>query len=291
MKSRLPFSISSLLDLLKIRISLSVSLTTFTGYIVHSHAFSTHLLIPVIAVFILASGASSLNHFQERKFDSLMARTRERPLPSGTITPETALLISILCILSGSLILLLFSNLYSFILGLFAVLWYNGVYTYLKRITPFAVVPGSIVGAIPPVIGWIAAQGEILDPAVLALAFFFFIGQIPHFWLLLLKYGKEYEHAGFRSLTEIFDAGQLRRLTFTWVSATAVTALIFPLFGIISEFVMITVLILVSLILIFSFLGLILGKNEMIRISPAFMKLNVYYLLIMLILIIEALMR
>jgi protoheme IX farnesyltransferase len=289
MTNRVLLSISSVLNLVKIRISLSVSLTTFTGYIISVQSITLDFITPVVAVFLMASGASAFNHYQESEFDSIMDRTRDRPIPSGKISPRIALIISIICILSGSFLLLILSNILSFLLGLFALLWYNGVYTYLKRITPFAVIPGSLVGAVPPVIGWIAAEGRFLDPAVLALAFFFFIGQIPHFWLLLLKYGKEYELAGFRSLTEILDTGQLRRLTFTWISATAVSSLVFPLFGIVTTFNLVVILILLSLILIFSSLGLIMIKDRIIRIGQAFLKLNMYYLLIILILILDAL--
>jgi protoheme IX farnesyltransferase len=290
MTNKILAPVLSLLDLIKIRISLSVSLTTFTGFILYSENLTAGVIVPVIAVFFMAGGASALNHYQERKFDSMMDRTKGRPLPSGNITPQSAIYLAVSCIFLGSVIFLIFSKYLALLLGLFAVIWYNGVYTYLKRVTPFAVIPGSLIGAIPPIIGWVAASGSTLDPIILAVAFFFFIGQIPHFWLLLLRYGKEYEEAGFRSITELFDMGQLRRLTFTWISATAVSTLIFPFFGIITDLFMLSLLLACSGLLITSFLGLIMIKDRMLRINQAFLKLNLYYLVIMLILILDALL-
>ncbi|MEE9270657.1 MAG: UbiA family prenyltransferase, partial [Candidatus Krumholzibacteria bacterium] len=106
-------------------------------------------------------------------------------------------------------------------------------YTPLKRVTAFAAVPGGVVGAIPPVIGWVAGGGAVFEPRILAVAFFFFMWQVPHFWLLLLfAAGRDYEHVGLPSLTRIFALDQLARITFMWIFATAVTCLVIPLFGI-----------------------------------------------------------
>ncbi len=74
-------------------------------------------------------------------------------------------------------------------LGIFTLLWYNLVYTPLKRITAFAVLPGALIGAMPPLIGWTAAGGNPLDMEIMAVAFLLFVGQMPHYWLLLLKIG------------------------------------------------------------------------------------------------------
>jgi protoheme IX farnesyltransferase len=106
------------------------------------------------------------------------------------------------------------------------VLWYNGVYLLLKRVSAFAVVPGSVVGAIPPVIGWCAAGGVATEARILEVAFFFFLWQIPHFWLLLLLFGKDYEEAGLPTLTQTFAGDQLRRITFVWILAVAATGLV-----------------------------------------------------------------
>jgi protoheme IX farnesyltransferase len=106
-------------------------------------------------------------------------------------------------------------------LGALALVWYNGVYTYLKRITAFAVVPGAVIGAIPPVMGFVAAGGHWSDPAILLVAGFFFLWQIPHFWLLSLLFDEQYRKAGLPTPTDIFDRSQQLRLTTSWMLAAA----------------------------------------------------------------------
>ncbi len=96
-------------------------------------------------------------------------------------------------------------------------------------------VPGALVGAIPPVMGWAVGGGRLSDPSLAALAFFFFMWQVPHFWLHLLTYGEEYAEAGLPSLTAVFSRDQMERLTFQWVSATAVSALLLGLSGLLQS--------------------------------------------------------
>ena len=116
-----------------------------------------------------------------------------------------------------------------------AVFWYNVLYTGLKRVSAFAVVPGALVGAIPPAMGWAAGGGSLADPSLAALVFFFFMWQVPHFWLHLLTYGNEHAEAGLPSLTDVFSRDQMERLTFQWVSATAVSALLLGLSGLLQS--------------------------------------------------------
>jgi protoheme IX farnesyltransferase len=89
-----------------------------------------------------------------------------------------------------------------------------------------------VVGAVPPVIGWVSAGGSATDPRIVAVAFFFFVWQVPHFWLLLLRVGDDYVRAGMPSLTAVFSRRQLTRITFVWMIATAVACLMIPMFGI-----------------------------------------------------------
>ncbi len=272
-----------LFELGKLTISLSVAMTTLTGYVLKSGTFKIQLFLPVLGVFFLASGSSALNHFQERDQDALMARTRNRPLPSGNITPGGVLSYSIVLFITGA-ILLWVSDIYALLLGLLAIIWYNFIYTRLKRKTAFAVVPGAFVGAIPPLIGWVAAGGNPFDYEIIIIAFFFFIGQIPHFWLILLKYGKEYEAAGFPSITQIFNDQQIKRLTFTWIVALAVSSVLFLSTGLITSYWLAGFIILFALLLIISFGINIFSKNKEFQYTQAFFHLNLYFLLLMLLL-------
>jgi heme o synthase len=219
-----------LLDLTKFPISLLVTLTTAAGFLACARRLDGRAAVASGAVLLLAMGACALNQWQEREADARMERTRRRPLPSGAVRPRTAFLLGAGLVAAGALVLALHGP-WPAALGLLAVAWYNGVYTPLKRVTPFAAVPGAAIGALPPAIGWAAAGGSPADPRALTLAFFFFVWQIPHFWVLLLRYGDDYRAAGFPSLTEVFSRAQLARLTFVWTLFTAGAGLLLHVSG------------------------------------------------------------
>jgi protoheme IX farnesyltransferase len=183
-----------------------------------------------VGTFLLAAGASALNHVQERVVDGRMARTRDRPLPSGRMSVSTALFVAVVSLLLGLATLASVPNQRQVVplllLGVLAVVWYNGVYVTLKRVTAFAAVPGALIGAVPPAIGWVAAGGLLTDPLLWLVGAFFFIWQIPHFWLLVLLHGEDYARAGLPSLTTTFSGPQLLRVTFMWVMATAAAGMV-----------------------------------------------------------------
>ena len=275
-----------LASLSKLNISISVSLSGIVGYVLYAQHFTLEMIIPILGIFFLSSGSSALNHYQERAYDPHMNRTGNRPIPKGIITPERALMVAMILLISGALCLA-FHSMNALLLGLMAIFWYNLIYTYLKRVTAFAVVPGALIGAIPPMIGWVAAGGSILAFENLTLAFFFFIGQIPHFWLIILKFGTEYEAAGFKSLSQLLNENQIKRLTFTWIASVAVSALLFPLSGIMDSLILSIVLMLSSFLLIVGFLDLIYHQMKPFRFGKAFFYLNLYFLLVMLYLILS----
>jgi protoheme IX farnesyltransferase len=216
--------------LFKIKISALAAAAAGTGYIMALQGITPGVLAPALGVFLAACGSSALNQVQERQADSAMLRTRGRPLPSGALTGRTALALAAVTIAAG-LGLLLAVDVLACGLTAGAVLWYNAVYTYLKRITPFAAVPGGLVGAIPPAAGWAAAGGALLRPEILSLMLFMFVWQVPHFWLLLMKHSKDYERAGLPAVTNTFSDAQLRRIVFIWILAAAVSCLIVPVIG------------------------------------------------------------
>jgi protoheme IX farnesyltransferase len=219
-----------LLELGKVRIASMSVLSVFAGYVLAAGTVDWGVLEAAFGVFLLASGASSLNQYQERDLDGLMERTKNRPIPSGRVTPGFVLVASAVMIVCGAAALA--REPVAVGLGLLTVAWYNGVYTPLKRVTAFAAVPGGVVGALPPVIGWVCGGGSVFDPRIFAVSFFFFVWQIPHFWLLLLRTGEDYERAGLPTLTSVFTRPQLSRVTFVWMLAAAVSCIVFPLFGV-----------------------------------------------------------
>jgi protoheme IX farnesyltransferase len=227
--------IKILLELSKFRITSFVSLTTGFGFIAATGALSFNLIAVLSGVLLIACGSAALNHFQERKTDALMDRTKFRPIPSGRITPNDVIIVSLIMIISGSTILYLSGGIIATLIALSNLIWYNVVYTMLKRKSAFAIIPGSLVGAIPPAVGWVSGGGLLTDPQLFIICFFFFIWQIPHFWLLLLVFDEDYQKAGFPTLTQIFDKHQLIRITFMWIIATGVTAILIPLFGLVKQ--------------------------------------------------------
>jgi protoheme IX farnesyltransferase len=266
------------LELGKVRITAAVSFTTAAGSLLYTPVPGTSLLWTVLGIFLLASGASALNHVQEYRYDSRMQRTRERPLPSGRISEAGALIVMGVYSITGSALLYTGAGFEGLLLGWLAFFWYNIVYTYLKRLTAWAVVPGSLIGSIPPVIGWISAGGSLSDPEILPIAAFFFIWQVPHFWLLILKYGKEYESAGFPSLSASMNERQIARMIYLWIAGTAGITVIFTFTGPLDSLISKAGLWAASAWLILSFLPIL--KRSLTRFQPGkyFMKINYFVL-------------
>lgn len=280
--------IKILLELTKFRISLFSTLSTFSGFILARRGLSDDFVFPILGVFLLASGACALNQYQERNDDHLMERTHSRPIPSKKLSPSTAFKISIGLLLFGSILLSIGTPWSALGFGLFAVFWYNGVYTPLKRKTAFATIPGALVGTIPPVIGWISGKGFFsFDPQLLAVSFFFFIWQVPHFWLLLLKVGRDYEKAGLPSLTRILTAAQLSRMTFVWIVAAAAACMMIPLFGIVESHTIHGSLFLFAFWLMWRALKLLTPNDRNLQLSLTFRAINSYALVVMVLLTLD----
>ncbi len=272
--------LSLLFALTKIRVSLLATLTTAAGYLLATGKITIHMLAPSAAVFLLACGSCALNQYQEREIDQWMERTKSRPIPSGRLNPETALWISIGLIFSGALILFFGAGNLALALGLFAVLWYNLIYTLLKQKTAFAAVPGALVGAIPPALGWVAGGGTLLDPRIGGVGLFFFIWQIPHFWLLLLDVSRDYENVRLPSITKIFSQEQIKRIVFVWLLSTGVSSLILPVFGFLNSSFFYYLLVATAFWLFWNAILLLRSDGDQGSWRTAFVKLNVYAVLV-----------
>jgi protoheme IX farnesyltransferase len=221
-------------QLFKFPISIMSTVSAATGYLAFTHALNWRLLPVSGAVLILAFAACALNEAQEYKLDALMERTRRRPIPSGKISPVGAVILAGVLAAVALASLWLMGGMVGAALGALAVLWYNGLYTYLKRKTSLASVIGSVIGAIPPAIGWVCAGG-VLDGPILSLSFFLLMWQVPHFWLLALRISGDYEQAQFPTFVRAMGVDSLSRVTFMWTAATAASALLLPIFGLSSS--------------------------------------------------------
>jgi protoheme IX farnesyltransferase len=210
-----------------------------------------------------------------------MERTRRRPLPSGAITPRRALLVSFALILAGLALLAETGGVKTFVPGIVALFWYNGVYTSLKRVSAFASVPGAAVGMLPPAIGWISAGGPLFDARLAVVCSIFFMWQIPHFWLLLLNRGGEYAKAGLPSLTRVMGPAQLSRVTFIWIFAASVACLLLPLSGAVKSPLVYFALVPPGIWLVWNGRRLA-GMHPALPLTPGlFKKINIYLFLIM----------
>ena len=278
-----------MVELCKVKITFFVAVSTSVGYIIYSGKINLEMIAAAFGVFILASGSSALNEYQEREYDALMERTKNRPIPSGMISSNNALIISVAMLLAGSGIIYLVSNITSMLLGLLAFVWYNIIYTPLKRKNVMAVVPGSLIGAIPPVIGWTAAGGNPLDLHIITVALFFFIWQIPHFWLLLLIYGNDYSAGGFPTLTKKFSNGQLSRITFIWIAALAVSGLLIPISNVSPNIFSLLAIIFLGIWLLMDTRKILTQYLEKINFRKAFVTVNLYVLAIIIVISIDQL--
>jgi heme o synthase len=278
-------------DLIKFRITALVSFTTGLGYILAASEIHFTLFFVIAGIFLLAAASSSLNHWQERNTDALMERTKNRPIPSGKINPSMALYISFGLLLTGSAVLLFTTNVTTFIVGLFTFVWYNGIYTPLKMKSAFAIIPGAVVGALPPVAGWTAGGGELLNASIIAVAFYFFIWQIPHFWLLLMIYGEDYQKGGFPTLNKIFSKEQLKRITFMWLIGNVFVAMMLPLFLNINYSFSVLIIALISLWMIAVSVKFFRSEAGRIDIRNTFISINFYTLLLITVLSVDKLIK
>ena len=153
---------------------------------------------------LVASGAAALNQFLERQHDAQMRRTEDRPLPSERLSPDTALLFGGLSSAAGLIDLALAVNLETSVLGAITLCSYLFIYTPLKRVTTLNTAIGAVPGALPPLMGWTAARGEINVEGWSLFAILFF-WQLPHFLAIAWMYRDDYAKAGFAMLP-VFDS-------------------------------------------------------------------------------------
>jgi protoheme IX farnesyltransferase len=187
-----------------------------------------------VGVVLLAAAGSALNQLLERDADALMGRTRLRPLPTGVLSPATAMLAGTICAVTGFSVLYLADELPAW-LGAGALVWYLAVYTPLKRRSSLALAVGAVCGALPPVIGWCAAGGEAGDFRIVLLAGVFYLWQVPHFWLLQRRHADDYRKAGFLIFDPAQRGGTLGQFCRLWVAAMGAGAMLLPVFGLVGR--------------------------------------------------------
>lgn len=191
----------SYFELLKPRLSFLVAFSCAFGYglATRGNANWSVLLMLTLGGFLLSGASVCINQIIERDLDKIMSRTMNRPIPTGRVSVTEAKFFSIVCLLVSIIILSIFTNTLTVVLSLVSAVLYSFVYTPLKRVGPVAVFVGAIPGALPPLLGWIAATGSITHEAMIIFAIQF-IWQFPHFWAIAWVADDDYKKAGFKLL-------------------------------------------------------------------------------------------
>jgi heme o synthase len=237
--------IASFWSLVRGTLSLGIACSGLAVFLYFRGAFAGEALAMFFGVWFCAASASAINQVLEQREDSLMERTRYRPLPAGRFFQGQAITVAVVLGALGCSLLFFGAAPLAMLLGAFAMAWYSVVYTPLKRRTPFALLAGALTGAIPPLIGCVAA-GHPIDGRAFAIAGFMYLWQMPHFFLLLLSYRDEYKRAGFLTLSSYMGEDRLRQVLSIWTLATAASVVLFPLARVVSGAVMGTALLVLT---------------------------------------------
>ena len=191
--------ISDFLQLTKFRLAISVVFSSIAGYLLAVEQIEVSILLGLfLGGFAMVGASNAFNQWIEKEKDALMDRTKNRPLPAGRMSDITALIVASTLTLLGIYILNNI-NFKTALFGAFSIFIYTCVYTPLKSVTPLSVFVGAFPGAIPFMLGWVAATGSFgIEPGVLFMVQFFW--QFPHFWAIGWMMDDDYQKAGFKML-------------------------------------------------------------------------------------------
>ena len=189
----------NLMQLTKIRLSFSIVFSSIAGYFLGADKIDFFILLLLsIGGYFMAGASSIFNQLIEREKDGLMDRTKNRPLPSNRMSNSMAIILGIILSLVGTFFLYSI-NLETAFFSIISILIYTCIYTPLKTVTPLSVFVGAFPGAIPFMLGWVAATGEFgIEPGILFMIQFFW--QFPHFWAIGWMMDDDYKKAGFKML-------------------------------------------------------------------------------------------
>jgi heme o synthase len=218
--------------LIRVRLSVMVTFSALIGFLIAPNQRWTDALLLMAGVFFLACGTSALNQIQERRQRPLNGTYQKPATGNRDIFPKRAAGLMVLLMLTAGSLALALIGWAPLLLGIANIFFYNALYTPLKPRTALAILPGALVGAIPPVMGWTAAGGALLHPTILYIAAFMFLWQLPHFWLLLVAHAKDYERAGFKGFPKFLTLQHIRFIIFSWTLISSLFLFSFPLFGI-----------------------------------------------------------
>jgi heme o synthase len=189
------------IELLKMRLSLLVAFSCAFGYALASKGNINWevLLMLTVGGFLLSGASVSINQILEKDLDKVMTRTKNRPLPTARLNVTESVIFIVTILFVSVYILWIYTNPLTVLLSLVSMIIYSFIYTPLKRVGPVAVFVGAIPGALPPLLGWVAATGFISYEALIIFGIQF-IWQFPHFWAIAWVADDDYKKAGFKLL-------------------------------------------------------------------------------------------
>ncbi|WP_133136872.1 heme o synthase [Legionella rowbothamii] len=192
-----PIAWRDYIELCKPRVVMLMLLTVLVGMYLAAPGWvnCALLLNALVGIGLCAGSAAAINHLVDRRIDSIMARTKKRPVAHGRVSVHQAAWFALIMGVLGLTVLAVFVNKLTALLTFITLIGYAGVYTgYLKRATPQNIVIGGLAGAAPPLLGWTSVTNQ-LDPQALLLVLIIFTWTPPHFWALAIYRHEEYQHA------------------------------------------------------------------------------------------------
>jgi len=283
--------IKDFISLTKFVLSFAISLSALFAYIMAKGEIGGDMFLSTLAVLLVAMGVSTLNQVQEYKEDALMERTKNRPIASGKWSPRSGVIIAVILILSSLALIYSIIGMIGVNLFLFSFIWYNIVYTPLKKKSALAVVPGAVLGVIPPAIGWITAGSSLMEPQFFALGLFYFIWQIPHFWLLVMLFYGDYDNGGYPTAMRLFGRNTLQKLTFVWLIFTIQAGIFMVSIFDPASSVILILLVITGLLGFASSLQLLSKSFELKHARKIFYQINAAFLLTIILVTIDEMLK
>lgn len=272
----------------KFPIAIAISITCIIGYILRQHSIDGTIIALSISLVFFTASSLAFNQIQERKADSLMKRTSNRPLARFSLSVKESFIYASVSLVISSILIYTFSNIICLLIAFVAIILYNGVYTPLKKQSPVALIFGSISGSLPPLIGWFVGGDYSVNANIICFMLFIFIGQIPHFIFLLIKYKEDYQRAGFQTIVSRFSKFQIKKINTIWLISFVAIGLMFPLFGLVQSWVSISIMLIISIILLLANHITAYTKTNALRL---FMIFNIYFSISNILILIENINR
>jgi heme o synthase len=217
------------------KLSIATALSAVSGALLEHPEFNVRIAAIFMGAIMFALAVTWLNQIQERQDDGSMERTKNRPLVNHTLPLRYPVIWAALCSAVSLGIFSICGGWPAIVVLICVASLYNGIYTTMKRRSPFALIPGAIAGAAPPVLGWICAGGEITDIMPVTLFLIFFIWQVPHFWLTAAHNKFDYEAARFPLPWNDFANLLYVQIVVIWITAFIIMLLALPAFNLVQS--------------------------------------------------------